>query len=143
MRAEATPSRFKGSSPMERDRAINDIFEGKASDFSSRFISLARLHERLKSHPEKMDSRVINDTRTLLLKRAYDHQRQGYFLYREAAETLVTCTVKAKGRTISLQALQALLEVLRTTSGDVLKGWPEPWECCRWIYTAPCSGSLP
>ncbi|MCG6911269.1 MAG: SidJ-related pseudokinase [Deltaproteobacteria bacterium] len=97
----------------------DDLFAGRSTDFSARYMALVRLHERLKAHSEPMDSRVAVDIKKLLLKRAYDHQRQGFFLYREAAETLTTCVVRAGERKIVREALGTLIEVLGTTSGEV------------------------
>ena len=56
--------------------------------------------------------------RALLLKQAYNHQKQGYFVYREAAETLADCIEIVGRKGVARKALAMLTQALGATSGD-------------------------
>jgi len=93
------------------------LFKGKATDFSSRHLALFQLHTQLKKHPEEIDDEVICGVQAVLLEQAFDHQRQGYFLYREAADVLSACVLISPARETARKAMDALTEALVKTKG--------------------------
>ncbi|MEN8246183.1 MAG: SidJ-related pseudokinase [Thermodesulfobacteriota bacterium] len=97
---------------------MDTLFKGRATDFFSTFLHLSHLHEQIKAGKVSCDERVVHMIAGHLLKQAYDHQKQGYFLYREAAETLADCIQLADSQKTARQALEILIQALTATSGD-------------------------
>lgn len=93
-------------------------FKGRITDFFSTYMHLSHLHEQIKAGEVSCDDEVVHMIAVHLLKPAYDHQKQGYFLYREAAETLADCVQLAKSKKTARQALEILIQALTSTSGD-------------------------
>ena len=98
--------------------ASDPLFKGKATDFFSTFIHLSLLHKRIQSGKMDIDCRLVDMIASLLLEQAYDQQKQGFFLYREAAETLVDCIEFAGTKRIAGEVLDTLIRILWVTGGD-------------------------
>jgi len=97
---------------------LDTLFKGKATDFFSTFIHLSQLHKHIHTGEAEIDLRMVDMIASLLLEQAYDHQKQGFFLYREAAETLVDCVEFTNNQQIADQVLQTLAHILSATRGD-------------------------
>jgi hypothetical protein len=98
--------------------AVDALFKGKATDFFSTFIQLSQLHKRINTGKAEIGPHTVDMIASLLLEQAYDHQKQGFFLYREAAETLADCVQFANSQQIAGQVLETLTLVLSATRGD-------------------------
>ena len=94
------------------------LFKGKATDLFSTYLYLSQLHAQFTSGDRVIDSQTIHAVGSLLLKQAYDHQKQGFFLYREAAETLADGIALAGSRCAAREAMAVLTHALEVTSGD-------------------------
>ena len=119
--AATLPEKSLGNLRFDESRLISEtdaLFKGKATDFFSTYLNLSQLHERLNSRDMEIGCRTVQHIGSLLLKQAYDHQKQGYFLYREAAETLVDCIEIAGRQGVAREALAMLTHALGITSGD-------------------------
>ena len=96
-----------------------------ATDFTTKYLALYHLHAVAQNAPELIDHTTIETIQGLLEKGLFCHQRQGMFLYREGAGTLCAVLTRVSDKAVAENALQALCEVLETSTGDAHRACAE------------------
>jgi hypothetical protein len=113
------------SSQHLRDTFLNKIrdvspgaFKGRATDFTAKYYAVFQLRSHLEKHPALIDGRSITAVADLLLGDTFNGQRQGFFLFREAAETLTSFMARATEKPLARLSFNALKDSLTAASGD-------------------------
>ena len=99
-------------------REAQAAFAGAATDFTDKYLALFHLRSMLKQNPELIDAKIITAIKKLLLSQTYDHQHQGFFIFREAAETLVSFLSLVKDEKLAVSSYDALKDVLERATGN-------------------------
>jgi hypothetical protein len=111
----------------ESQHELNDT----ATDFMTKFLALQHIQALAATHPNLLDADTVRLIGNLLLGRRFNGQRQGYFFFRKAAETLQTVVGHASEPGLVDLAYRAMVDALRKTSGSAHRA------------TAEALGSLP
>ena len=96
--------------------SIRDI-HSPGVDFTSKYFAVNYLQLIARSDPDIITTETIRTLESLLLSKRYARERRGFFLFRLAAETLITIMVHLKGRRSGERAYIALLKALNRTTG--------------------------
>ena len=103
---------------IERRKTLSENeVKDKASDFSTKYFAVYHLQCLAHSHPEIIGPETILTLEGLLQDPEFSRQRQGFFLFRIAADTLASIIVHSNGEHMANQALSSLKGVLATTTG--------------------------
>jgi hypothetical protein len=102
-----------------------------ATDFMTKFLALHHIQSLASGHPTLLDPETVRLVGRILLERKFKRQRQGYFFYRQAAETLRSIVIHASEPALGDLAYGSLITALRATDGSAHRS------------TAEALGSLP
>ncbi len=99
--------------------------KGTATDFFNKFTALQELRYLAEHNSEDTGPETITFISNLLLDTEFSHQRQVYFYYRQAAETLRSFVLHSSDPLLSSRALGALRNALYHTDGPALRATAE------------------
>ena len=104
---------------LERERtALENALKVREFDFTAAYLTVCDLHSLIKTQPQVTQSGTILVLEGVLKNSSFLSQTQSFFLYREAADALVSVIVGATGKALADQALSTLQDLLGTTNGD-------------------------
>jgi len=89
----------------------------KVSDYYTKYFAVYHLQSLAQSNPGIIDQETIVTIQDLLKDPQYSRQRQGLFIFRQAAETLGAVIIHSDEKCLTEIALSALKNVLKTTTG--------------------------
>ena len=93
-------------------------FRGKATDFMAKYYAVFQLRTLLETHPDLIDAPSIDTVANLLQSDTYNGQHQGFFLFREAAETLASFMVRSPEASLAGLSFTVLKQALTSASGN-------------------------
>ena len=94
-------------------------------DFIAKYHAVTDLRDLARKRPELLDPKTITALDALIRTDRFDHVRQRYFLFREAA-TVLRDLIRAPGvNGMGTMALETLLQLLRDTRGPAHRGSSE------------------
>ncbi len=91
---------------------------GGELDFAGAYLALRSLHDLIVSNPWVACSKTVEALTEVLKNTRYAPQTQSFFLYREAAQALVSVLVRRADPPFIAEALTALKDVLAATDGS-------------------------
>jgi hypothetical protein len=97
--------------------ALEGALGGGDLDFAAAYLALRSLHDLIADNPWAACSATIRALTQVLKNPRYASQTQSFFLYREAAETMVSVVVRRTDPPFIAHVLDALKDVLAVT-GD-------------------------
>ncbi len=105
----------------QRERSI-DLIASPSSDFTAVYYAVYGLRSLLEDHPEAADPRTLRTLEALLKREDFAEQRQGLFLFRQAALTLMSIMLRRDGDAadpdpLGRHALKSLHRVLAVSWG--------------------------
>jgi hypothetical protein len=119
MQRDAESNRTIQDACLEKLRhASPNPFRGKATDFMTKYYAVFQLRTFLEAQPMLIDAQSIAVVANLLRSDAFNGQHQGFFLFREAAETLVSCMIRTGERSLAGLSYTVLKDSLGAASGD-------------------------
>jgi hypothetical protein len=98
--------------------ASPQAFKGNATSFLATYYTVYQLRSLLEKHPPLIDTQSIAAMADLLMSDTFNGQHQGFFLFREAAETLASFMVLAPDASLVDLSYSALKDSLTSASGD-------------------------
>ncbi len=102
---------------LEHQRILSEnTINSKLSDFTTKYYAVHHLHSLSESEPECIVPETVSTLGRLLRHPEFSGQRRGFFLFREAADTLASVIVHAEEATAN-DAYAALRNILRITTG--------------------------
>ncbi len=103
---------------LERERAVlENALKVRQSDFAAAYLAVRDLHSLVKARPRVTHSGTVSALEGVLRNLNFSTQSQSFFLYREAAEALVSIIVGTIGQPLAEQALFTLQNLLGATNG--------------------------
>mgnify|MGYP005841580329 CR=1 FL=1 len=113
----------------QRDRS-EELISAPASDFTAVYYAVYHLRSLLADHPEAAAPRTVGVLEKLLKREDFASQRQGLFLFRQAALTLVSVMVRTggavdKGAAMARRARESIERVLAETWGHAHRAMAE------------------
>lgn len=99
--------------------------KGTTTDFYNKFTALQELRYLAEHYPEDTGPEIITFISKLLIDTEFSHQRQVYFYYRQAAETLRSFILHSSDPLLTSRALGALRYALYHTNGPALRATAE------------------
>ena len=104
---------------LETERiTLENALNEREFDFTAAYLTVCDLHSLIKTHLQITQSKTILVLEGVLKNSSFLSQTQSFFLYREAADALVSVIVGATGKSLADQALSTLQGLLGTTSGN-------------------------
>ena len=104
---------------LEKLRSVSPgVFRGKATDFMTKYYAVFQLRAHLEKHPTLIDAQSIAVIANLLMSNTFNGQHQGFFLFREAAETLTSFMIWSEEMPLVGLSYTALKDSLTCSSGD-------------------------
>lgn len=105
------------SSGLEYQRTLSEnTINSESSDFTTKYYAVNHLHSLSETEPESIVPETISTLERLLRHPEFSGQRRGFFLFREAADTLASVIVHAE-ESLANQAYASLRNILGTTAG--------------------------
>lgn len=95
------------------ENTVND----STSDFTEKYFAVSHLLILSETNPEIIAAETVFTLESLLKVSKFAGQRQGFFLFRQAAETLASVIIHSEENDLADQALSALGNVLSETTG--------------------------
>lgn len=103
---------------LERQKTLSvHEIKDKTCDFTTKYFAVYHLQCLAQTHPEIIGRETISTLEGLLKNSGFSRQRQGFFLFRLAADTPTSVIVHSKDKSMADQALSALKNILGTTTG--------------------------
>ncbi len=103
---------------VKRLKALSEKeIKNKVSDYYTKYFAVYHLQSLSQSNPDIIDRETIITVQDLLKDPQYSRQRQGLFIFRQAAETLGFVIIHSDEKPMAEMALSALKNVLKTTTG--------------------------
>jgi len=102
----------------EEIQDIHDRLSQKSIEFSGAFLNVKNLDFLLKKHPAFITESSIDPLLTTLKNNTFGKQRQAYFLYRVASETLIQMSVLSLNKPIIKKVIKELRALLAGSSGN-------------------------
>jgi hypothetical protein len=103
---------------LERERAIlENALEVREHDFAGAYLAICDLHSLVKTHPRLTHPGTVSALEGVLRNSNFSSQSQSFFLYRKAADALVSVVVGTIGKPLADHALSTLQNLLGTTNG--------------------------
>ncbi len=116
----------KRTDPAGRKARAEAAVESRAHDFTATYYAVYHLKSLIEEHPPIADDRTVETLERLLTGGEYGRQRQGLFLFRQAAEALTAVVRLADGDgRLARRAEDALLRVLGKTEGHAHRATAE------------------
>jgi len=100
----------------ELDR-LETLLEHGSSDFSAAYMLVQSLHSLIRSHPQIIRPKTVSALKHLLGNSKHTSQKMSFFLYKEAADALVSVLVHTLEEHLADQTLAALRHIISTVSG--------------------------
>ncbi|MDY6792072.1 MAG: SidJ-related pseudokinase [Thermodesulfobacteriota bacterium] len=105
-------------SNVKRLKALSEKeIKDKVSDYYTKYFAVYHLQSLSQSNPDVIDPETIATVHDLLKDPQYSGQRQGLFIFRQAAETLGSIIIHSDTKYLAEMALSAIKNVLKTTTG--------------------------
>ena len=105
-------------SNVNRLKALSEKeIKDNVSDYYTKYFAVYHLQSLAQSNPGIIDQETIVTIQDLLKDPQYSRQRQGLFIFRQAAETLGAVIIHSDEKYLAEMALSALKNVLKTTTG--------------------------
>ncbi len=118
MKSSRTSAKHIKNSNVNRLKAISEKeIKDKVSDYYTKYFAVYHLQSLAQSNPGIIDPETIVTIQHLLKDPQYSAQRQGLFIFRQAAETLANVIIHSHEKYLAEMALSALENVLKTTTG--------------------------
>ncbi len=126
----------------QRDRS-EDLISAPASDFTAVYYAVYHLRSLLTDHPWAAEPRTVSVLEDLLKREDFARQRQGLFLFRQAALTLVSIMVRTggavdEGAALARQAERSIEQVLAKTWGHAHRAMAESLGSLPVAVAGPC-----
>ncbi len=103
---------------VKRLKALSEKeIKDKVSDYYTKYFAVYHLQSLAQSNPGIIDQETILTIQDLLKDPQYSGQRQGLFIFRQAAETLGAIIIHSDEKYLAEMALSSLKNVLKTTTG--------------------------
>jgi hypothetical protein len=128
---------------LNKDRALaEEKIKGDSFDFTAKYFAVYELRNIAEKHPE-----IIRDTTILMLEelikhRGFTRQRQGFFLFRETANTLSTLIQTCKDVRIAENILAAFKRILASVSSHAHRAASEALGSLPVPVHGPCLPDL-
>ncbi len=111
---------------LERQRTtLQNILKAREFDFTATYLTVCDLHSLIKTHPCVTKPGTILALEGVLKSPSFLSQTQSFFLYRKAADALVSVILGATGTALPDQVLFTIQGLLGTTNGDSLRASAE------------------
>ena len=101
-------------------------------DFSGAYMAVKYVAGRMDKYPDTIGGDTVNTLIGVIRSSRFDHQKQSYFLFNEAAEALIRLAGRVR-EPFSKSIIQALSDILYTSHGKRLRAVNQalgelPWE---------------
>lgn len=100
----------------ELDR-LETLLEHGSTDFSAAYMVVQSLHALIRSHPQIIRPQTISALKHLLKNPKHTSRKMSFFLYKEAADVLVSVIVHTLEEQLADQALAALRHAISMVAG--------------------------
>jgi len=118
MKSSDVSAKHIKDSNIKRLKALSEKeIKDKVSDYYTKYFAVYHLQSLAQSNPGIIDQETIVTIQDLLKDPQYSRQRQGLFIFRQAAETLRAIIIHSDEKYLAEMALSALKNVLKTTTG--------------------------
>ncbi len=118
MNSNNVSEKYIKDSNLKRLKALSEKeIKNNVSDFYTKYFAVYHLQSLAQKNPGILDQETIATIQNLLKDPVYADQRQGLFIFRQAAETLGSVIIHSDEKYLAEMALSALKNVLKTTSG--------------------------
>jgi hypothetical protein len=108
-----------GERDLTRERiTLEDTIKNRAFDFSGTYLAACDLHSMIRSHPWVVHAETISTLEGILKDSGFAGETQSFFLYREAANALISVVVHTMGNPLADQAFITLQDLLGKTEGN-------------------------
>jgi hypothetical protein len=119
-----------------------EAIKDKITGYYTKYFAVHHLQTLAKSNPCILDQETIKILESLLKDNEFSDQRQCFFLFRQAAETLTVIVQHANGHPIARQAFSALKNILNSTSGHAHRATAEALSSLPFTMKQPVLGCI-
>jgi len=96
---------------------LETLLENGISDFSAAYMIVQGLHSLIRSHPQIIRPKTVSALKHFLENSKHTSQKMSFFLYKEAADVLVSVLLHTLEEHLAHQSLAALRHTISTVSG--------------------------
>lgn len=97
---------------------LEALLEHESADLSAAYMVVQNLHSLALAHPQIIRLKTISALKYILETARYTSHKMSFFLYKEAADTLVTILIHALEEPLAAQSLFALRHIINSFSGN-------------------------